>query len=439
MSQKKISRRKYIAAAGAVAAAAAIGGATYYLTRPPAPTPTPTPKEVTLRILTSLTDEPTKRWNAMISEEYKKENPNVTVQWEYIPSAQLYPKVQAAILSGKGVPDAFRILDSPVGLLEALEPLPEDLAERVRSEVIREEALRASTYQGKVMFLPWSIQGSAAFWNKELYEQAGLTRPPRNWDELVEFSIATTQRDEKGKMLVAGCQVRYSGFGQGIFSKWASFAYQNGGEIMMYDEKEQRWKITIDSPECIEALQFYADWVHKWKFAEIDFGDNTKTFQAGKNAYLWQREGWLVKSLKENFPNIKFGTAEAVEGERKGVSIYLVSWGVPKLAPHKKEMFEFLDWLFDRRRHESWCDMTGWSQQLFKGEKLYPADPLYEPFAKSLEYGRIHFLGSDVWDVIGDAIVEVLYGRKTAKEAFTEAANKANKLLTSPFYEVLRP
>ena len=42
---EKVSRRKYIAVAGAAAAAAVIGGAAYYLTRPapPAPTPKPTP------------------------------------------------------------------------------------------------------------------------------------------------------------------------------------------------------------------------------------------------------------------------------------------------------------------------------------------------------------------------------------------------------------
>jgi len=46
MSEGRVSRRKYIAVAGAAAAAAVIGGAAYYLTRPapPAPTPTPTPK-----------------------------------------------------------------------------------------------------------------------------------------------------------------------------------------------------------------------------------------------------------------------------------------------------------------------------------------------------------------------------------------------------------
>ncbi|MCD6530149.1 extracellular solute-binding protein [Candidatus Bathyarchaeota archaeon] len=44
MSEGRVSRRKYIAVAGAAAAAAVIGGAAYYLTRPGPPSPTPTPK-----------------------------------------------------------------------------------------------------------------------------------------------------------------------------------------------------------------------------------------------------------------------------------------------------------------------------------------------------------------------------------------------------------
>lgn len=43
MSERKVSRRKYIAVAGVAVVATAIGGAAYYLSRPPKPTPTPTP------------------------------------------------------------------------------------------------------------------------------------------------------------------------------------------------------------------------------------------------------------------------------------------------------------------------------------------------------------------------------------------------------------
>jgi len=42
MSEGRVSRRKYIAVAGAAAAAAVIGGAAYYLSRPSPPAPTPT-------------------------------------------------------------------------------------------------------------------------------------------------------------------------------------------------------------------------------------------------------------------------------------------------------------------------------------------------------------------------------------------------------------
>jgi len=56
---EKVSRRKYVATAGAAAAAAVIGGAAYYLTIPaPTPTPAPTPKPTATPVPTA-TPKPT--------------------------------------------------------------------------------------------------------------------------------------------------------------------------------------------------------------------------------------------------------------------------------------------------------------------------------------------------------------------------------------------
>ncbi|WP_369051902.1 ABC transporter substrate-binding protein [Kineococcus terrestris] len=48
-----------------------------------------------------------------------------------------------------------------------------------------EAAMSNVTQYGGMMGVPWVVQGEGLFYNKELFEQAGITAPPTTYDELV--------------------------------------------------------------------------------------------------------------------------------------------------------------------------------------------------------------------------------------------------------------
>jgi len=58
---------------------------------------------------------------------------------------------------------------------------------------IFEAPLGQCKYQGYYYCLPWGTDTYALFWNKDLFEDAGLDpdRPPQTMEELVEFAQRT--------------------------------------------------------------------------------------------------------------------------------------------------------------------------------------------------------------------------------------------------------
>ncbi len=117
--------------------------------------------------------------------DFAKSHPGVTVEFVAQPFDQYYTLLGAAIQSGKG-PDV--ILFNGGGQIrdraDALAPLDSYVAE----DKGRLAGWDAFTKAGKIYAAPVTLQGHPFYYNKALYEKAGLNpdTPARTWDEFVK-------------------------------------------------------------------------------------------------------------------------------------------------------------------------------------------------------------------------------------------------------------
>jgi multiple sugar transport system substrate-binding protein len=115
-------------------------------------------------------------------------------------------------LSGSSPPDVVVLSTTdPVGFYHAqglLEPLaPWIEATHIELEDVYPAPLApCATGDGDYVCLPWSCDAYALFWNKDLFDAAGLDpeRPPRTMEELAEYADRLTVRDESGKITRIG-------------------------------------------------------------------------------------------------------------------------------------------------------------------------------------------------------------------------------------------
>ena len=106
--------------------------------------------------------------------------------------------------------------------------------------------------------IPWRFDTRVLLYNTEDFEAAGITEPPKTWDELIETAQKLTKTDSSGNITHAGL-AWYSDMGR-YDQTWFSMLAQCGGTMMNEDFTE----FTFDSDEGREALQFLSDCINTY-------------------------------------------------------------------------------------------------------------------------------------------------------------------------------
>ena len=154
--------------------------------------------------------------------DFAEKHPDVTLEFVAQPFEQYYTLLGAAIQAGKG-PDVMlfngggQIRDR----VDALLPLDEYVSEDKQ----RLAGWEAFTADSKIYAVPVTLQGHPIYYNRSLYQEAGLDpdRPATNWNEFVSNCAAITKATgarcfAQGNKEGIGIQFFLSGLGSGILS-----------------------------------------------------------------------------------------------------------------------------------------------------------------------------------------------------------------------------
>lgn len=213
--------------------------------------------------------------------DFAKKHPNVTVEFVAQPFDQYYTLLGAAIQSGKG-PDV--ILFNGGGQIrdrvDALQPLDEYVAEDKQ----RLAGWDAFTKDGKIYAGPVTLQGHPIYYNKALYEKAGLdpASPATTWSEFLDDCGAVAKAGAKcfalGNKEGAGIQFWLSALGSGILTAQEYDAWIAG---------KRDW----NSPNVKRVFQLWKEAGDKGLNNEganstAMFNDSFALFQSGKAAHV---------------------------------------------------------------------------------------------------------------------------------------------------------
>lgn len=132
----------------------------------------------------------------LIVDKYHESQSAVRVELTVLPEGQMTTKLATAIRSGS-VPDivAPDSVTTPVfSSREALTDLTDLIDELPYAGYLNKPLLDVASYQGRKYGFPAMSNVSQLFWNKDLYEKAGLDpeRGPTNFDEYLTHADALT-------------------------------------------------------------------------------------------------------------------------------------------------------------------------------------------------------------------------------------------------------
>ncbi len=246
-----------------------------------------------------------------IVDAFHVANPKITVKVTVSDWDTYWDKLQTGIAGGDA-PDVFA-MDGPLfpdyqsrDVLLDLKPLIDrdgyDLGQ------LADQAVADFTTPGGQFGLPRDLNVIALFYNKKMFDAAGIPYPDDTWDwaKLVEVGKKLTLRSAAGKVSQWGLYTETTD----MENYWSELVWQNGGEIISPDHKTS----LVGSAAATGGIQFLQDLIWTDKIVP-DAGswpaDSGDAFEQGKAAM--EADGsWLVATHLA--AGIDFGIAPLPKG-----------------------------------------------------------------------------------------------------------------------------
>ena len=363
-------------------------------------------------------------------KEFEKANPDIKVDYVNVPFDQAQNKFDTAA-GAKGAPDVLR---SEVGWTPAFAKkgffLPLDGTEALEDQdKFQSSLIGQAKYDGKTYGVPLVTDTLALVYNKGLFKQAGISKPPATWDDLK--TAAATIKDKTG---VDG----YWGSTQAYYAQ--SFLYGEGADTVDADAK----KITVKSPAAVKGYEtweslFDGKGLHKADTTADAYAHIQEAFVSGKVASIiqgpWEITNFYKGSAFKDKANLGIATVPAGSTGKAGaptgghnLSVYAGSD-----AAHQKAALKFVNFMTSAKSQETVA---------LKNSTLPTRDDAYTAEVKA-DPGIAGYQGvlpaaqprpalpeySSLWTPLDTELNEVAGGKKSLDEGLSSAQTAIAKLV----------
>ncbi|HZG86426.1 ABC transporter substrate-binding protein [Paenibacillus sp.] len=339
-------------------------------------------------------------------------------------------KLMTAVAAGNP-PDVFLASRNGVAESMAIETDLTELAARdgITADLFYPWAWAESTYEGKLLGLPYDGTARALWYNKDHFIEAGLDpeKPPRTIKELEEYAAKLTKKEGN----------RYTRFGlipwwgQGWLYSWG---WAFGGEFI----DESTGKVTANNPKIVEALDWMANFGKTYGIEDVNSfvnsaGSNaTDPFLSGQLSMMINGN-WMIQQAAQYNPDLNYGLAYIPSPDGNTLSTFVGGRVllIPKGAKHQEEAWEFIKWMCATEEGQSFKKITGeFAAMPSVNDKLYGDDPLQKVFLELLPHGNyrpVTLAGNLMWDELAKAPDLVMHGQYTAQQILDQITDKVNK------------
>ncbi len=323
-------------------------------------------------------------------EMWNDKNPDRKINLTYIPHAEMVAKLAQAIASGD-VPDLmgmdliyapqFEKAGQLVDLTDMIGNWPE-------LKTASPGHMMVATYDDRIYGVPLYADVSALFYNKDLFEQAGLdpNKPPTSLAEIREDAdkITALGDDIKGYYLPGSCA------GCNIFTvgplMWAS-----GAKIEARDANDE----PLVGDGVKQVLQWARDMIKAGNVHESDRAENGETFhlQFGSGKVGMMGTGnFNITLARDQNPDMNFGIT-LLPGVEPGSSASFIGGDlvvVPKGSKRVDDAVDFMKFLLsDEVQVEGYAKLLNLTTRSdMTDNKYFEAEPLVQQVAKALSVGR---------------------------------------------------
>jgi multiple sugar transport system substrate-binding protein len=375
-------------------------------------------------------------WQAVV-DDFHKANPDITVKVDVSDWDSYWTKLNTLIAGGTP-PDVFA-MDAPLfldwqsrGALLNLQPYID--ANPGFLDGVYPQTLTAYETADGYYGLPRDFQTIVLFYNKDMFDAAGVPYPTEDWtydDLMAAAKQLTVDTDGDGKI------DQY-----GLWSDtwdmellWSEAIWANGGEIISEDHS----KTLIGEGGAMDAWKYidslYKEGVMPTPTAAGEFGGDL--FQAGKAAMTtighWAVPGYVQSGI--NFDVVPMPSGPAGEA----TSVNSAGFVISKDSKNKDAAFEFVKFAMSEAGQKRLAEL-GFAIPVLKSvaeSDAYlkqPGNLDQRVFLDSVEFAHMKpvFKGYEEWaGVVGDGLIPVFDGEAGLEATLAEVIAAADEVLAA--------
>lgn len=288
-----------------------------------------------------------------IVDEFEKENPNIKIDIQVNGWDDYWTGLEAAGTGGS-LPDTFWMHSNNIyyyGSNDQLLDLTDyiEKSDKVDLENYPEGLNEIYNIDGKQYAIPKDYDTIALWYNKTLFDEAGLAYPDDTWtwDTMKEAARKLTKDD--------GSQY---GFCAGLHNQegYYNFVYQNGGKIISEDRKESGY----NDEKTIQGIEEYFSYVKEGLSPEIyDDQARAEAMQNGLCAMglfgSWNLSGFAATDfMKDNFDCAVLPSAN--DGGRATIFNGLGN-AIAATTKHPDEAWKWVEYLSSKEGQERQAEL----------------------------------------------------------------------------------
>jgi multiple sugar transport system substrate-binding protein len=364
--------------------------------------------------------------------KFKQQHPNITIKFQNVPAEEMETKLTAQVAGGNP-PDAAYVDGSTVATFASRKALTNLDGFIAGSKVVKADdyvpAFKSFTVSNGSMYgLPFDGESTGLFYRKDLFEAAGITAPPKTWDE---FKTAAEKLTVPAKK-----QYGFAVFAPEADYYWYPWLWQNGGELISKDEKS----VEFNNEAGKEAARFYVDLA---KYAPPDYL-NSNSYDAriafaNGQVGMYMAGAWFAGTLSDEFPKIEGKWAAAPLPDGKAGCKTTIAGDALVLFGTSKQQDAAWKWLEFLSTPENMAQWTYKSQgtllpprtSLLESPDLVKEKPILKGFADLMKCGVNYNIVNPQWPKISEQLKQnlgkAMFGDMTSDEALDTTATFAQR------------
>ncbi|MFI8575307.1 ABC transporter substrate-binding protein [Rossellomorea aquimaris] len=371
--------------------------------------------------------------------DFNREHPTIEVEMVPIAYGDYELKLRTEIAAGD--PPDIMTIDTPTLALYAsagaILSLDSYMRQEGHIEDLASPTLKGITYEDEIYLSPIVESSVALFYNIHLFEKAGVPLPSKNpndpmtWEEV----LAAAKKISALSPDITGIDPA-QGFPDGESPSYFKMPilWQFGGDVLGPDNQTAMGY--LNSPESLEALQFYQDLYQVHKVANVEIPPEAlETDKLGMTVL----GSWMVESLSMMNPDFRlgedFGITALPKGSEQSVPNGGWSLGISSETDYPDEAWEFIRYVTSFQGAKKYVDITGDVPARYSVAEAFPE---FNEYPKNIfveqaqKYSRNRPI-TPAYPVVSEAVKtlfeDVGIGGKDVKTSAEEAVEKINEEL----------